>query len=124
MRRIKNPEILKVYALLPKSRAGIMKPLAILLLLLSKAVIRSQNCNGFGDLCQSCTQFRCEYCAHGYIDSHGVCIYLEIKKRLIDNCFFYQNPSSCLQCSYGYYPGVSGKCIKAKSSCAIGTDSG
>ena len=100
-----------------------MEPFAILLLLFTKAMINGQNCNGFGDLCQSCTQFRCEYCAHGYIDSRGICIFLPLNKRMIDNCFFYQNPSSCLQCSYGYYPGVDGQCIKMNNSCAIGTNS-
>ena len=93
-----------------KKKRDIMGLLAILLLVLIMAIRYSQNCNGLGELCQACSRFGCEYCAHGYIDSKGICIFLEINKRLIDNCYFYKNPSNCIQCEYGYYPELDGRC--------------
>ena len=95
--------------------------LSLLIVLQIIDTIYSYDCTGFGDLCQSCSRLECQYCASGYIDSKGICVYLSASMQSVDNCFFFKNRYECIQCIYGYYTTYDGLCEKFDDeNCAIG----
>ena len=80
------------------------------------------NCNDFGELCQSCTPFSCQYCANGYVNSDGMCVYVPKELQNVQNCFLFKNRNTCIQYEYGYYTNYDGKCMKMNDKeCAIGS---
>ena len=81
-----------------------------------------EGCMIFGETCQSCTRFACEFCAQGYVNQDGICIHLEKHQRMINNCYNYRSANKCTQCSWSYYKNENDECVKMGNGCGLGFD--